>query len=112
MEDLAGYIMKKRQTGLDMNHMEKAIEWMAKYHAASMVYFDLNGAFGAMFEDGVFSNVLEDQYEKIYSVYYDRFFAAIKTLPDGRKYVEKLVNRLMQNIWNNILQLYIQGKMA
>lgn len=95
MEDLAGYVMKERQTGLDMDHMKKVLDWMAKYHAASMVYYDLNGPFGDVFKNGIFSPALEDQYEKIFSSYYDRFFAAIRKIPDGQKYVEKLVRILL-----------------
>jgi 5-methylthioribose kinase len=97
MEDLSNYEMLQRSVGLDQNHTEKGLAWLAKFHAASMVYREKNGDYGDEFKSGVFSISMEPTYQSYYDGYFDYYIEALRKLPEGEKYAEKALK------WRGVL---------
>lgn len=58
MEDLTvnGFRCEDRRAGLDMLHMKPILEKLAKYHAASAVYYEKNGPYSEKFNIGMYSD--------------------------------------------------------
>ena len=90
MEDLSNYEMLHRSIGLDQAHVEKALAWLGKFHAASMVFKERNGDFGDKFKEGVYSKSMESSYQPYYDGYFDHYLKALKSLPNGEKLIEKV----------------------
>ncbi|XP_053959825.1 uncharacterized protein LOC128864274 [Anastrepha ludens] len=57
MEDLkvSNYANSDRQKGLDMPHMTSVLQKLAKMHAASARNFELNGAYGELYQNTFFT---------------------------------------------------------
>lgn len=89
MEDLSTYEMIEKNLGLDEFHTQSGLSWMAKFHAASMVYREKFGAFSDEFSSGVFSMKVAPTYQPYLEGYMDFYIDALKSLPHGEKYVEK-----------------------
>lgn len=89
MEDLSHYEMADRFLNLDRTHTERGLEQLAKLHAASMVYKDLNGDFSEEFKLGVYSMKIESTYHPFMESFLDHYVEALKKLPDGDKYAAK-----------------------
>lgn len=90
MEDLSGYEMAKRTEGFDQAQTERGLSWMAKFHAASMVYKQRNGSYGDDYSSGMFNTKIQETYQRFYDSYWDFYLAALKKFPDGEKYLEKV----------------------
>lgn len=90
MEDLSEYEMTNKAEGFDRTQTEQGLSWMANFHAASMVYKERNGPFGTDFESGLFAMKIEPTYQGFFDSYMDYYVAALKKLPDGEKYLQKV----------------------
>jgi Ecdysteroid kinase-like family len=90
MEFLENYQMLPKFDGLDLDHVKKSLEWLAKFHAASMVYYEANGPYGDEFKEGIFAEVMENVYQPYYDGYFDYFVEAVKKLKHGERYAEKV----------------------
>lgn len=89
MEFLSDYEMLPKSRGLDIEHVKKSLEWLARFHAASMVYYDLNGSFGDEFKEGIFAMKMENVYQPYYDAYYTHYMEALNKLKDSEKYAIK-----------------------
>lgn len=89
MEDLSDYVMVEKSLGFDQDHVELSLSKLAMFHAASMVYYDINGSYGDLFTDGVFTRRIESTYAPYLDNFMDFYIAALKKLPNGEKYAEK-----------------------
>jgi hypothetical protein len=90
LEDLSHYKMLPKSNGLDESHIEECLAWLAKFHAASMVYYDMNGPYGDLFKGGVYARDMESTYQPYFDLYFPYFIEAVKKLPNGEKYLEKV----------------------
>lgn len=135
MEFLDDYQMLPKIKGLNAEHVKKSLEWLAKFHAASMVYYDLNGPYGDAFKDGIFAAHMEGTYQPYYDSYDSYYMAALRKLKDGEKYVKKaekwrgklfkLITKTIEfdenspnvlchgDMWsNNLMFKYTEGKLV
>lgn len=57
LEDLTkqNFRCEDRRAGLDMQHTKAILEKLAKFHAASAVYYEKNGPYSELFDEGMFS---------------------------------------------------------
>jgi Ecdysteroid kinase-like family len=90
MEDLFNFEMLPKREGLDQEHVECVLSWLSKFHAASKVYYEKSGPYDEKFRDGIFNLNMESIYQPYYDGYFDWFVEAVKNLPNGEKYVEKV----------------------
>lgn len=90
MKDLSGYEMTKRTEGFNEAQVEHGLCWMAQFHAASMVYKEKITSYGEDFNDGVFSMKIEPTYQVFLDSYMNHYLIALKKLPQGERYLEKV----------------------
>jgi hypothetical protein len=90
MEDLNEYKMANRKLGLDENHVKIGLEWMAKFHAASMVHWEKFGDYDEEFKSGIYKDSISEQYESYFNLYFDHYLDALRSLPNGETYVSKV----------------------
>lgn len=90
LEYLEDYKMLPKSEGLDIDHVKKGLEWLGKYHAASMVYYELNGPYGDEFKEGIFAENMESVYQPYYDSYFDHYICALKKLKHGDYFIEKV----------------------
>jgi len=90
MEDLSDYKMGQRCIGLDQNHIELGLLWLAKFHAASMVHEHLEGPFADDFKQGIFAPHMESLYQPYYDAYFDCYIEGLRKLPNGDRYISKV----------------------
>ncbi|KAH8247192.1 hypothetical protein KR038_000005 [Drosophila bunnanda] len=104
LEDLhqRGFKNENRLAGLDLEHMEKALEKLAAFHAASACYVEHNGLFGEEFTVGVFSEANRKLLQEFNAS--GAFLAQLKKWKNAQKLYEKLadsddylVDRLLQD---------------
>lgn len=89
LEYLEDYKMLPKIEGLDIVHVKCGLTWLAQFHAASMVYYELNGPYGDQFKEGVFAKAMEPVYQSYYDNYFDNYITALKELKNGERYAEK-----------------------
>lgn len=97
MEDLSVYEMIEKSLGLDEIQTKIGLDWLAKFHAASMVYEATVGPFGDDFSSGVFTKKVEKNYQPYLEGYMEFYIEALKSMPNGEKYAEKAEQ------WRNVL---------
>ncbi|XP_062564126.1 uncharacterized protein LOC134226977 [Armigeres subalbatus] len=75
MEDLvaSGYSMKDCGNRLDLLDSKLVLSKLAKFHAASAVYFKQNGAFPKLFKTGMYSEEAADDYAAYIGNLYNSF---------------------------------------
>nr|XP_040220277.2 uncharacterized protein LOC120948228 isoform X1 [Anopheles coluzzii]XP_049463892.1 uncharacterized protein LOC120948228 isoform X1 [Anopheles coluzzii] len=75
LEDLSRsqFRMREKSFGLSVTDVKRILEKLAKFHAASVLYVDKNGAFSDLFAEGVISertiDALCGHYESLYSAF-------------------------------------------
>ncbi|XP_058448689.1 uncharacterized protein LOC131428662 [Malaya genurostris] len=82
LEDLktSDYCMKDCSVGLSLEDCERVLELLAKFHAASVVYYEQNGSYSDDFSDGLFTDRLVPQYEEYYVPMFDSYLQALEDL--------------------------------
>ena len=90
MEDLGHHKMMDKKLGLDEQHCKMGFSWMAKFHAASMVYKEINEPYPEDFYSGGFTMKMEKSSQDFLNNFMDPYIAALRKLPEGEKYVEKV----------------------
>lgn len=103
LEFLEDYRMLPKIKGLDVEHVERTLKWLAQFHAASMRFYELNGPYGEHFKDGIFAASVESLYQPFYDSYFDHFIVALRKLKNGEKYAEK-AEKWRGNLFNLILK--------
>lgn len=94
-EDLSDYKMPNREKLLNLRESELIMEWQAKFHAASLVVYGNNGPDGEDIREGLYKRSMQDTYEKYYQNFFDHYIKAIKKIPNGNYYAEKVVSFVM-----------------
>jgi len=79
-----------RLTGLDLVHMQKVLEKLAAFHAASACYVEHHGLFGEEFTVGVFSEANRQLLQEFNAS--GAFLAQLKKWKNAQKIYEKLVS--------------------
>ena len=105
MEDLQDYKMVEKSLGFDQAHVETGLEWLAKFHAASMVYREKNKNFGDELTTGFFSESMKTFYQPYYDDYFESYIEALKEFENGEKYaekVEKFQNQFLQKHFSQL----------
>ncbi|XP_017145449.1 uncharacterized protein LOC108157774 [Drosophila miranda] len=104
LEDLQKKNFKNanRLAGLDLNHMQRVLEKLAAFHAASACYVEHHGFFGEEFVVGVFSEANRQLLQEFNAS--GAFLAQLKKWKNAQKIYEKLadsdnylVDRLLQD---------------
>ncbi|XP_055643743.1 uncharacterized protein LOC129779959 [Toxorhynchites rutilus septentrionalis] len=82
MEDLktSDYRMRDCRHGLNLKECEQVLEKMAKFHAASVVYFEQNGPYPDSLKHGTFSADLIERIETRYALSFDSYLQALEEL--------------------------------
>lgn len=95
MEDLSveNYRCEDRRSGLDLIHCESVLEKLAKFHAASAVYYEKNGSFAEVFDEGMFIEKMADMYKTMAVETNDHMLNIIETWSEsGKKYADIIVS--------------------
>ncbi|GAB0088769.1 hypothetical protein DMENIID0001_032330 [Sergentomyia squamirostris] len=94
MEDLneKGYKVANRQVGLDLHHCEILLAKLAKFHAASVLYYEKNGPFKECFKDGIYSEKMRPVFEQFYEANLKLFTEVIATYDVTPKFGEMMKN--------------------
>ncbi|EAT42255.1 AAEL006203-PA, partial [Aedes aegypti] len=92
MEDLelTGYQMKECNAGLSQQDCENVLEKLAKFHAASVVYYEQNGSYPDDFKEGMFSDGLTAEFEQYYVPLFDSYLQALEELRYPAQIIESL----------------------
>jgi len=88
-----------RLTGLDLVHMQKVLEKLAAFHAASACYVEHHGLFGEEFTVGVFSEANRQLLQEFNAS--GAFLAQLKKWKNAQKIYEKLVGFLNIKLINS-----------
>uniref|UniRef100_A0A8D8A1K2 (northern house mosquito) hypothetical protein n=1 Tax=Culex pipiens TaxID=7175 RepID=A0A8D8A1K2_CULPI len=82
MEDLKskGFSMKQRSEGLSLELCEQVLSKVAKFHAASVVYFEQNGPYPEDFKEGFLSEKLKEDMEAYYAPLLESYIQALEDL--------------------------------
>ncbi|XP_058817294.1 uncharacterized protein LOC131680598 [Topomyia yanbarensis] len=82
LEDLKplGFCMKDCSKGLNLMDCERVLEKLAKFHAASVVYYEQNGSYSDQFNDGIFSDRLVSKFEEYYAPLFNSFLQSLEDL--------------------------------
>lgn len=95
MEDLTvdNYRCEDRRAGLDLKHCESVLEKLAKFHAASAVYYEKNGAYAQVFQEGMFLESMMDMYKTMAVQTNDQMLNVIEKWGEsGKKYADIIVS--------------------
>lgn len=93
MEDLVvrDYKMLSRHIGLNMRQMEKCLEKMARYHAASAVIHERSGKFDNQFDEGFYSNEMKLLLRgPINELMLGTIIKHVASWPFGKRYADKM----------------------
>ncbi|XP_001858923.2 uncharacterized protein LOC6043410 [Culex quinquefasciatus] len=82
MEDLKskGFSMKQRTEGLSLELCEQVLSKVAKFHAASVVYYEQNGPYPEDFKEGIFSEKLKEDMEAYCAPLLESYIQAMEDL--------------------------------
>ncbi|EDS39358.1 CHKov1 [Culex quinquefasciatus] len=82
MEDLKfkGFSMKQRSEGLSLELCEQVLSKVAKFHAASVVYYEQNGPYPEDFKEGILSEKLKEDMEAYYAPLLESYIQALEDL--------------------------------
>lgn len=97
MEDLTkkNFRCEERATGLDILHMKSILEKLAKFHAASAIYYDLNGPYSEKFNEGMFSENGRDMVLEMTKNNLNHMCKSMESWPEKtKKYIEIIVRTL------------------
>ncbi|KAL5274238.1 hypothetical protein ACFFRR_000788 [Megaselia abdita] len=91
MEDLKQreFVNANRLEGLDTDHVESVLKLIAKFHAASAVYYEINGPYHERFNNGVFDPAKREEFTHIYAPMLDVMSNAFSKNIEA-KYTEKM----------------------
>uniref|UniRef100_A0A1Q3FML4 Putative ecdysteroid kinase n=1 Tax=Culex tarsalis TaxID=7177 RepID=A0A1Q3FML4_CULTA len=82
MEDLKskGFSMKQRSEGLSLELCEQVLCKVAKFHAASVIYYEQNGPYPEDFKEGFISKKLTEDMEAYYAPLLESYIQALEDL--------------------------------
>jgi len=90
MEDLSQYEIVDRFLGLNEDHVEMTLNYLAKFHASSMVYHERNGSYDEDYAEGFHTLKSIETYQPYLDECIDNFIEAIKKLANGETFAEKV----------------------
>lgn len=90
LEDLSHFVMIDKSLLLDRNHVERVLEKLAKFHAASMVHKELNGDYDETFKLGFNAMRVAPTFTPFIEAHLSFYIEALRKLPNGEKYIEKV----------------------
>ncbi|XP_055609007.1 uncharacterized protein LOC129756354 [Uranotaenia lowii] len=103
MEDLreAGYLMKPCADGMTLGECRIVLEKLARFHAASVAYYEKNGAYTDPFKDGMYADCLIEEFSSYYAPLYESFLKRVRSMkidPDCLEALENLNGKLFTKI--------------
>uniref|UniRef100_A0A182Q3X6 CHK kinase-like domain-containing protein n=1 Tax=Anopheles farauti TaxID=69004 RepID=A0A182Q3X6_9DIPT len=107
MEDLKDrqFEMAHRQTGLDMEHCQSLLRRLAQFHAASAVYYERKGPYGAKFLEGMFSEKNRAMFEKFQSQHDGFMYQTMSEWPNNGKLYAELMKHRGMDMFDAILSV-------
>lgn len=92
MEDLSSqYKMTNKFIGLDRDHVELSLSWMAQFHAASMVYKDSKDiSYDNKFNAGLYNMKLNKEFQAYFDGFIHHLTSALRKLPNGETTAQKV----------------------
>lgn len=86
------YCMIDRQKGLDLKHMEFVLEKLAKFHAASAVYYEQHGKYSKHFDEGLYSEKFRVMMDHMFDTNFIPMSNIVATWsPEFEGYANKMV---------------------
>uniref|UniRef100_A0A182JZL0 CHK domain-containing protein n=1 Tax=Anopheles christyi TaxID=43041 RepID=A0A182JZL0_9DIPT len=93
MEDLtrSQFHMREKSFGLPVVDVKRILEKLAKFHAASVVYVEKNGAYSDLFAEGVISERTIDSLRGHYETLYSAFVQSLRDRNIPAEYLQPLI---------------------
>lgn len=90
MEDLSTYKMLNRRLGFDEDKTRMGLDWMAKFHAASMVFEEKIGPYEEFFKSGLFTMKADKSYQSYLDEFIGPYTEAMKLHFQDSKIASKI----------------------
>lgn len=95
MENLQtkGFKMADRMKGLNMEHTKSSLKKLAQWHAASIKYKELNGAYPPLYNDGIYIEQTRDVFHNMFASAKEAYIRIFGTFEGADEYLPKLVKK-------------------
>ncbi|EDW42571.1 GM26081 [Drosophila sechellia] len=92
MENLLtkGFKMADRKKGLNMEHTKSSLKKLAQWHAASIKYKELNGAYPPLYNDGIYIEQTRDLFHNMFASAKEAYIRIFGTFEGADEYLPKL----------------------
>ncbi|GAB0088770.1 LOC111604862 [Sergentomyia squamirostris] len=92
MDDLKAddYKMLPRKEGVGLTESKACISKLAKFHAASLIYYDENGPYNDLFNEGIARSGMRNEMTRYYSSMYNGLMEMLEEWPPATPYLPKL----------------------